>query len=113
MTKQCPFYLLHKANQTTPRNALTGQPQTSYAKYLNCNNHSYGLTATEKSLLNGLGLNNFIETMEQLSDLSDYVMENSLGDKICVPLSQSTARVIDMLKLVGINIHFSVKNIES
>lgn len=114
MGKQNPYALIHSAEaDSTPTSALTGQPEVSYQKYSNKNNHAFGLSECEREVLVALGPNNFIEQMYDLSDSTNITLENNMGEKVCVPLSTSAARAIDMLALIGVDVKFSVKNIDT
>lgn len=114
MGKQNPYGLIHSAEAgSTPTSALTGQPEVSYQKYSNRNNHAFGLSESEREVLIALGLNCFIEEMYDLSDSTNITLENRRGESVNIPCSTSAARVLDMLSLVGVDVNFSVKNIES
>lgn len=114
MGKQNPHALIHSAEaESTPISILTGQPEVSYQKYSNKNNHAFGLSESEREVLVALGLNSFIEEMYDLSDSTNITLENNVGDTMCIPFSTSAARVLDMLSLVGVDIKFSVDNIDS
>ena len=113
MGKQNPYSLIHSAEvNSTPINALTGQPEVRYQKYSNKNNHAFGLSESEREILLALGVNSFVEEMYDLSDSKNITLENNKGDKVCVPLSTSAARVLDMLSLSGTNVDFSIKDVE-
>ena len=112
MNNNNPHNLLHKADENTTRNEMTNQPQVNYQRFHTTNNNCYGLTDAERDVLVGLGLNSFIELMGDLSDSSFCVLENSVGERVCVPMPHSATRVMDMLRLAGINIGFSVKDVE-
>lgn len=114
MGKQNPYSLIHSAEvDSTPTSSLTGQPEVSYQKYSNKNNHAFGLSESEREVLVALGLNSFIEEMYDLSDSTNITLENNRGETTNVPYSTSAARVLDMLSLVGVDVRFSVRNVDS
>lgn len=110
MGKQNPYSLIHSAEiDSTPKSVLTGQPEVSYQKYSNKNNHAFGLSESEREVLLALGANGFIEEMYDLSDSTNVVLENNVGERVSIPFSTSAARVLDTLSLVGLDMKFSIK----